>query len=79
MIKKTLLTAAAALAITSGASVLQAPQAEAGYHGYYGHGYYGHRYYKRHCFTKWRKIKVRRRGHHGHYYKWIWRPYKRCY
>lgn len=74
MIKKTLLTAAAALAITSGASVLQAPQAEAGYYGYYGHGYY-----KRHCFTKWRKIKVRRWGRYGYYYKWIWRPYKRCY
>ncbi len=79
MIKKTLLTAAAVLAITSGASVLQSSDAQA---GYYGHGYgYGHGYHKRHCYTKWRKIKIKywSRYHHGYHYKWVWRPYKRCY
>ena len=59
MLKKTLLTAAAALAITAGATTISTPEAKAGvsinlgfggWGGYYGgySPYYGHRYYYRH-------------------------------
>ena len=63
--------------------MLQSSDAQAGYygHGYYGygHGYgYGHRYYKRHCYKRWHKVKIKYWGHYGPYYKWVWRPVKRC-
>jgi len=54
MLKKTLMTAAAALAITVGATTISTPDANAGvrvnlsfggYGGYYGYRYYGYRYY----------------------------------
>ena len=60
MLKKTLMTAAAALAITVGATTISTPDANAGvrvnlsfggYGGYYGghhyrYRYYGHRHYR---------------------------------
>ena len=57
MLKKTLMTAAAALAITAGATSISTPEAKAGvsinlgfggYGGYYGgyYPYYGHRHYR---------------------------------
>ena len=68
MLKKTLMTAAAALAITAGATTISTPEAKAGvsvnlsfggYGGYYGghryrYRYYGHRHYR-----------TRYYGHHG--------------
>jgi len=67
MLKKTLMTAAAALAITAGATTISTPEAKAGvsinlgfggWGGYYGdhyrYRYYGHRHYR-----------YRYYGHHG--------------
>ena len=86
MLKKTLMTAAAALAITAGATTLSATDANAsvkfnitlggGYYGghYGGHygGYYGghHGYY---CSK--RRVRIRYwHGGHGHMHtKWVWR------
>jgi hypothetical protein len=72
MLKKTLMTAAAALAITVGATTISTPDANAGvrvnlsfggYGGYYGgHGYYGHRHY-RHRHYRHRHY----RHYHGHH------------
>ena len=78
MLKKTLLTAAAAVAITTGASALQATPAEAGYYGYGFKKHYGYGYG---CYKKWRKIKIRYWSHYyyGWRYKYVWRPYKFCY
>ncbi len=54
MFKKTLMIAAAALAITAGTTTISTPEAKAGvsinlgfggWGGYYG-GYYGHRHYR---------------------------------
>ena len=56
MFKKTLMTAAAALAIIAGTTTINTSDANAGvsinlgfgggyYGGYYGHRYYDHRYY----------------------------------
>ncbi len=60
MFKKTLMTAAAALAITAGATTISTPDANAGvklnlsfgggwggyYGGHYRYRYYGHRHYR---------------------------------
>ena len=75
MLKKTLMTAAAALAITAGATTISTPDANAGVKGKfsYGGGYYGgwgygghHGYYGSH-------------GHHGGwgYYKKKYYNYKK--
>jgi len=64
MLKKILLTSAAALAITAGATTISTPDANAGvklnfsfggggyYGGHYRYRYYGHRHYRNY-------------GHHG--------------
>lgn len=82
MIKKTLLTAAAALAITAGATTLSAPDANAGNFsinvGFSGghHGFHGGHRFKKHgyghrCYVKYyKKHKVKKWTHHG--YKWVW-------
>jgi len=88
MLKKTLLTAAAALAITTGASAISAPEANAGVkfnvtfgHGYNG-GYYGNYYggyYGPSCYWKKKRVKISF-WHNGHKHrKWVWRSYRRCY
>ncbi len=86
MLKKTLMTAAAALAITAGATTISTPDANAGVKfnitlggGYYGghHGYQG--YYGGHhgysCSTR----RVRRsywHHRHGHRHtRWVWRTF----
>jgi hypothetical protein len=86
MFKKILLTTAAALAITTGASAISTPDANAGiklnvtfghgYNGYYG-GYYD--YYGSNCF--WKRKRVRTSfWHHGHKHRrWIWRSYRVCH
>ena len=80
MIKKTLLTAAAAIAISTGATALQTNSAEAGYHGGYGYKsyHYGHHYG---CYKKWRKVKIRYWSHryYGWHYKYVWRSYRYCH
>jgi hypothetical protein len=90
MLKKTLMTAAAALAITAGATSISTPQANAGVkfnvtfgHGYHGHhgGHYGgyNNYYGPSCY--WKKKRVRTSfWHYGHKHRqWVWRSYKVCY
>lgn len=87
MLKKTLLTAAAALAITTGATAVSTPDANAGvkfnvtfghgYHGNYG-GYYGG-YYGPSCHWKKRRVRISY-WHNGHkHHKWVWRSYRVCY
>lgn len=86
MLKKTLLTAAAALVITTGVTTLSSSQAEAGYRfhigGNWGHFHIGH-YPK--CYTKYKTVKVRYKVWSDYYCKYIWRtkwvkrPYKYCY
>lgn len=91
MLKKTLLTAAAALAITTGATAISTPDANAGVklnitfgHGYYG-GYYGDYYggyyggyYGPSCFWKQRRVKTHF-WHNGHKHrKWVWRSFNVC-
>ncbi len=86
MFKKTLLTAAAALAITAGATSISTPDANAGVkwnitfgHGY--NGYYGGHYnnYGPACYWKKKYVKISfwRHGHKRH--KWVWKSYKVCY
>jgi len=69
MLKKTLLTAAAALAIITGATAISTPEAKAGvsinfggWGGYYGgyNPYWGHRYYR------YRRFNL----HHLHHRHW---------
>ncbi|MDH3581727.1 MAG: hypothetical protein OEM91_14015 [Hyphomicrobiales bacterium] len=88
MLKKTLMTAAAALAITTGASAINAPDANAGvkvHIGIGGHGWHGYGHYPYYggygygCFTKWKKKKIKV-WHNGHFHwKWVSKPYKVCY
>lgn len=89
MLKKTLLTAAAALALTAGATTFATPDAKAGVSfniGFYGHGFhgYGHvRHYgygHRTCYVKYyKKIKVKVWTHHGPVWKWIKKPVYACH
>ncbi len=64
MFKKTLMTAAAALAITAGATTISTPDANAGVsinlgfggwggHRYYRSRYYGHRHYRYYGHRHW--------------------------
>jgi hypothetical protein len=92
MLKKTLMTAAAALAIMTGATAVSTSDANAGvkfniklghgYHGgYYGNyynGYYGG-YYGPSCY--WKKKRVSNSfWHNGHKHNnWVWRTVKVCY
>jgi len=91
MLKKTLLTAAAALAITTGAFAVNAPDANAGvnvqigfggHHGGHWGGHHGYGYgygYGYGCYTKWKKRKIKF-WHNGHsHWKWVSKPYKVCY
>ena len=84
MLKKTLMTAAAALAITAGATTLSTPDANAGvsisfgfgggyYGGHYG-GYYGghHGYY---CGSRRVRISYWHHGHGHRHYRRVWRSY----
>ncbi len=80
MFKKTLLTAAAALAITAGATTIAAPDANAGVkfnvtfgHGYYGGygGYYGGHY----CGSRRVFVKYWHKRHHHMHRRWVWRSY----
>ena len=77
MLKKTLMTAAAALAITVGATTISTPDANAGVRvnlsfggGHYG-GYGG--YYGGYCGSHRVLIRYRHRGHFHR--RWVWRTY----
>ena len=79
MFKKTLMTAAAALAITVGATTISTPDANAGvsvnlsFGGYGGH-YGGHGgYYGGHCGTQ--RVLIRYRHRHHFHRRWVWRTY----
>ena len=82
MLKKSLMTAAAALAITAGATTISTPDANAGVKfnitfggGHYG-GYYGG--YGHYCYWKKHLVKVTS-WHNGHTHtKWVWKSYKVC-
>lgn len=86
MLKKILLTTAAALAITTGASAISTPDANAGvklhvkfghgWHGYHG-GYYN--YFGHGCFWKKKRVKITYWHHDHKHKKWVWRKYKVCY
>lgn len=84
MLKKTLMIAAAAVAISTGASALHAPAANAGGKfnitiggGYYGGGYYGGYYGG--CHWKKRKVRIKYWNGWTYKYKWVWRRYKVCW
>ncbi len=78
MFKKTLMTAAAALAITAGATTIAAPDAKAGVSinlnfgggGYYG-GYYGGPY----CGSRRVFVRYWHNRHHHMHRRWVWRSY----
>jgi len=86
MLKKTLMTAAAALAITAGATTISTPDANAGvkvklsFGGHGGHwgghwgghhgGHGGH-----HCGSYRVRIKYWHSGHHHFHKKWVWQTY----
>jgi len=87
MLKKTLLTAAAALAITTGAGAISAPDANAGvkFHTKFGHGHNGFfgdyfdGYFGPTCFWKKKRVKISF-WHHGHKHrKWVWRSFRVCH
>ncbi len=75
MLKKILLTSAAALAITVGATTISTPDANAGvsvnlsFGGYGGHG----GYYGGHCGTQ--RVLIRYRHRHHFHRRWVWRTY----
>lgn len=84
MLKKTLLTVAAATAILGGATALQPTPAEAGVSVYLGsnHGWRNSRHYRPHyrrhgCYVTRERVWVHSRGHHrrGH---WEWRRVRVC-
>lgn len=83
MLKKTLLTAAAALAVTAGATAMHTPDASAGGfsitigNGHYGGGYYG--YYDDYCFWKKKKVKISYWNGWKWKYKWVWKRYQVCW
>ncbi len=74
MLKKILLTVAAAGAISGGALALQPAQAQAASGGYVEIGYNGHhgRHWRPHrrCYVVYRRVR------HGWY--WGWRPVRIC-
>lgn len=80
MLKKTLMIAAAAAAITTGATALTSSPAEAGKLNIHV-GFYGKHYYRPHCFIDYRKkrIKVYEKYGYGWYWKTVWVPVKICY
>ena len=80
MLKKILLTSAAALAITAGATTISTPDANAGVNvnlsfggGYWGGPYWGG--YGHYCGS--RRVLIRYWSNkHGHMHKrWVWRTY----
>jgi len=90
MFKKTLLTAAAALAITAGATTFSTPDANAngfnlniGFYGghHYGHHGYGYGYgYGYGCHVKYyKKYKVKKWTHHGPVWVWVSKPVYSCH
>ncbi len=68
MLKKTLLTAAAALAITTGATAISTPDANAGVklNVTFGHGYYGGYYGGYYPYYGYRHYRFRHHGHRHH-------------
>jgi hypothetical protein len=90
MLKKTIVTAAAALAITTGAVATNATDANAGVkvHVGFGHGYYapyygpygyGYGYWGPHCYTKIKKYKKKVWTKWGPKKIWVKKPVKVCY
>ncbi len=87
MLKKSLMTAAAALAITAGATTLSTPDANAGisvsfgfgggYHGGYYGGYHGGHHVS---FCRYEKrLVLRTYWRHGHRYtRLVWRSVRVC-
>jgi len=79
MLKKTLMTAAAALAITAGATTISTPDANAGvkFNVTIGHGYGGHYggYYGGHCGTQRVLVRTWHRRHHHMHRRWVYRTY----
>ncbi len=79
MFKKTLMTAAAALAITVGATTISTPDANAGVSinlGFGGHGGHwgGHGgYYGGYCGSH--RVLIRYRHRHHFHRRWVWRTY----
>ena len=76
MLKKTLMTAAAAAAITAGATAFSAPDANAGFKKFH-HGY--HHFHKTHCFWKYKKVKVKIWTKWGPIWKWKVKPVYVCH
>lgn len=82
--KKTLMIAAAALALTAGAASFNATPAEAGkfslniHVGGYGSSYHGG-YYGGGCYTKYKKFKIKYWNGWHWKYKWVSKPVKICY
>lgn len=81
MIKKTLMTTAAAVAIAGAATIAQPSKAEAGFSLHVGGHGFGFSLHAPHCDTRWRKVRIRywSRRWHAYRYRWDWRPYRYCY
>ncbi|MGI9385710.1 MAG: hypothetical protein ACR2PO_21380 [Methyloligellaceae bacterium] len=81
MIRKTLMSGVAALAIAGAAATLQPSKAEAGFRLHIGSHGFGFSLHAPHCDTRWRKVKIRywSRKYHSYRYRWDWRPYRYCY
>ena len=80
MLKKTLMTAAAAAAITAGATAVSAPQANAGVKFHIGFGHYSyHHFHKPVCYTKYKKVKVKIWTKWGPVWKWKVKPVYVCH
>ncbi len=85
--KKTLMIATAALALTAGAATLSSPaNAGASFHlniGGYGHGYGsyygGYNSYYGGCYTKYKKVRIKVYDYYGWHWEWIVKPYRVCY
>ena len=78
MLKKTLMTAAAALAITAGATTISTPDANAGvkiHLNFGGHGYYGGYYGGYRCGSRRVLVRYWHRRHHHMHTRWVWRSY----
>jgi len=83
MLKKILLTTAAALAITTGAFSIGASDANAGVklNVTFGHGWHGghHNFHGSNCIWKKKRVRISY-WHHGHKHKkWVWKSYPICY
>lgn len=85
MLKKTLMTAVAALAITGGAATLHTPDAAAGVKVHIGLGGYGYGpwaggyYYDYGCFWKKKRVKKVIWTKWGPKKVWVWKKYRVCY